>query len=186
MEQVSISILCGGQARRFGMDKSFFNYRGKPLYRYAYDELSPLTDDIFLQCGKKDTHIYEVCSYNDHYLDLGPIGGIYSALRYARYPRVFVIACDMPHITRRFVTTLLEYHGDIVVPGWDNGYVEPLCAVYSRKLAPLIEYKMLQGDYKIATLFDEVDVKHVAIEPLMAKGIIPEEMFKNINYPDDV
>lgn len=186
MDQISIAILCGGRARRFGRDKSFFNYHGKPLYRYAYDELAPLSDDIFLQCGKKDTHTYEVYSHNDDYLDIGPLGGIYSALRHARYPRVFMIACDMPCITKRFVTTLLEERGDIVIPVWENGYFEPLCAVYARTLAPLIEYKMLQGDYKIASLFDDVDVKKVKIEPLMERGVIPTGMFKNINYPSDL
>ena len=187
MTNLSIAILCGGKSRRFGVDKSVHPLDGKELYRHAYDALAPLTDDIFVQCGSKDASLYGVQRHNDDYLDLGPLSGIYSALRHARYPRVAVVACDMPNVTAALVRHLARYATpDIVVPEWASGHTEPLCAIYKKSLASLMEYQILSDDLRISSLFAKVDVKKIRIEPLIASGLIDATVFKNINYQDDV
>lgn len=186
MKDVSIAILCGGKSRRFGKDKSLHRIGGKPLYQHVYDALLPLTDDIFVQCGSKDARLYGVERNNDDYLDLGPISGIYSALKHGKHQRVAVVACDMPNISAGLIELLLSYEADIVVPVWESGYTEPLCAVYDKRLVPLLEYQILTNDLKISSLFDVCDVKKVEIEPLIAEGLIDSSVFKNINYQDDV
>ncbi len=183
---LSIAILCGGYSRRFGKDKSFHMYKGIPLYRHAYDKLLPMTDDIFIQCGKKDAASYSEHSNNDDYLDLGPIGGIYSALKHAKYKRMFIVGCDMPNITRVFVSYLDKMKNDIVVPSWRNGNLEPLCAIYSKKVISLLEYNILNENFKISSIYDHFDVKKVGIESLIEQGFIKASMFKNINRPTDL
>lgn len=186
MIKLSIAILCGGKSSRFGKDKSLFEYGGKKLYRYAYDTLSPLTDDIFVQCGKKSESLYDVATNNDDYLDMGPIGGIYSALKRAKYDRTLVVGCDMPYITERFARYLASSKGDIIVPKWNNGYYEPLCAIYSSALKPVLEYNIVSGDLRISSLFSKIKLKEIKIESLIEQGIINDSMFKNINRPQDV
>ncbi|MBN1786403.1 MAG: molybdenum cofactor guanylyltransferase [Candidatus Methanofastidiosa archaeon] len=183
---ISIAILCGGRSRRFGTDKTLFEYKGKPLYRHLYDKLSKLSDDIFIQCGKKDSSLYGVKCHNDDYLDLGPIGGIYSALKSSRHNRTFVVGCDMPNIEASFVELLSSYDADIVVPVWENGYYEPLSAVYSKKIVPYLEYNIVTGNLKISQIFEENDVKKISIESLISQGLIDKFTFKNVNRPDDI
>ncbi|HOP08887.1 MAG TPA: molybdenum cofactor guanylyltransferase [Candidatus Methanofastidiosa archaeon] len=183
---ISIAILCGGMSRRFGKDKTLFKYMGRPLYLQIYEKLSPLTDDIFLQCGKKDKKIYSVRSFNDDYLDLGPLGGIYSALKNSKYPRTFIVGCDMPNISTQLVKQLARYKGDIVVPVWDSGHCEPLSAIYSKKLVPILEYNILTDKLKMSKLFEENDTKKVKIESLIKQGLIDKDQFKNVNRIVDI
>ena len=183
---LSIAILCGGKSRRFGADKSLHTIDGKQLYRHVYDALSPLTDDIFVQCGSKDARLYGVERNNDDYLDLGPISGIYSALKHGRHQRVAMVACDMPNISAKLIAHLYSHEADIVVPVWRSGYTEPLCALYDKRLIPLLEYQILNNDLRISSLYGACDVKKVEIEPLIEQGLIDSSVFKNINYQDDV
>jgi len=183
---ISIAILCGGMSKRFGMDKTLFRYRGKPLYLQIYNRLSPLTDDIFLQCGKKDKKIYDVMSHNDDYLDLGPLGGIYSALKNSKHSRTFICGCDMPNISPELIVHLASYKGDIVVPVWKSGYYEPLSAIYSKKLVPALEYNIITDRLKMSKVFEENETRKVNIESLIEQGLIDDSQFKNVNRPDDV
>jgi len=183
---ISIAILCGGRSRRFGRDKTLYNYHGRPLYMHIYEILSPLTDDIFMQCGKKDTATYRTKSYNDDYLDIGPLGGIYSAIKNSRHSRTLIVGCDMPNINDKLVMHMAKFDADIVVPIWKNGYYEPLCAIYSKKVFPSLEYRILTGDLKISSLFDEFKIKKIKIESLIEQGIISPDLFKNINRIDDI
>jgi molybdopterin-guanine dinucleotide biosynthesis protein A len=184
---ISIAILCGGKSRRFGKDKSLFRIDGKPLYQHVYDALSHLTDDIFVQCGSKDARLYGVKRNNDDYLDLGPISGIYSALKHGKHQRVAMVACDMPNMSAALIAHLIKYDADIVVPIWGStGHMEPLCAIYNKRIVPLLEYHILSNDLRISSLYDACDVKKVEIEPLIEQGLIDKSVFKNINYLDDV
>jgi len=184
--KISIAILCGGMSKRFGTDKTLFNYRGNPLYMHIFNKLSPLTDDIFLQCGKKDKRIYNVKSYNDDYLDLGPLGGIYSALKNSKYPRTFMVGCDMPNVSTKLVEHLARFKEDIVVPVWKSGHYEPLSALYSKKLVPILEYNIISDKLKMSKVFEENETKKVEIEPLIEQGLIGVDQFKNVNRIVDI
>src|SRR5262249_32399817 len=84
----------------------------------------------------------------------GPMGGIYTALLHSKEDWNLVVACDMPGLAPDFLRALIQLatqaaglspQSCLVCEG--PGGIEPLCAVYHRRLLPALEsaleYKQL-------------------------------------------
>ncbi len=54
---------------------------------------------------------YNIKVYNDIVKDVGPIGGIYTALEYAKYD-IVTIACDMPYLNNQIVERIANKMDD--------------------------------------------------------------------------
>jgi len=187
-KKISVAILCGGKSSRFGKDKTKVPFRGKQIYRILWDKLSPKTDDSFLQLKSEDD--YGLPSKYDLPAVSGPLGGIYSALVHSRYEWTFVSACDLPLLDPRIVDELAERidgGAKTVIPRWDNGYWEPLAALYHASLSRRIK-RALDGDvYKIMDFVDGIDgVRTVRIEGLISDGNISKQCFCNVNTRKDL
>ena len=113
----------------------------------------------------------------------GPLGGIYSALKNARYERVFVLACDMPDLDPRILGLLLDHgESEVVVPRWRNGHLEPLCSLYSKSQMPLVEEMLASGTLKISELFGRVEkTSFPIIDEWIEQGLISAGCFRNMN-----
>lgn len=182
----SISILCGGKAKRFGKNKAFYRVNGKPLIQLIYDKFKSFSNDVFLQ-GAENELANEIKTYPDIIKAKGPLGGIYSSLLNAKYKKLFVIACDTPFVDERILKELLKYKKyDIVVPQWTNGYYEPLCALYSKNLIPTIKAQIDKNILKITKVYEFANVRSVNIDTLIESGKLRKDCFKNINFPEDL
>ena len=177
---VSVAILTGGNSSRFGRVKQLFEVNGRPLFSLCLEKFLPLSDDVFLQ-GRFPGTDAEVRS--DLVKQMGPLGGIYSALRNARHERVFVLACDMPDLDPRILDLLLEHVGsELVVPTWRSGHREPLCSLYSRSQTSLIEEMLSSGTLKISKLFSRVeDTSFPIIDDWIEQGRLSASCFRNMN-----
>lgn len=174
-----MAILTGGNSSRFGRSKQLHEVDGKPLSNVCYEKFSPFSDDVFLQGEFAGA---ETETRKDLVRGKGPIGGLYSALVNAKHQRVLILACDMPHLDPRILSLLLEYDSDIVVPKWRNGYLEPLCSLYSKKQTPIIEEMLENRELKISKLFSKVEkAEFPIIEEWIEKGLISSECFFNLN-----
>lgn len=186
LSEISISILCGGSAKRFKSNKALHELNGKSIIEIIYETLNPFTNDIFLQ-GAESTLIREVKTYLDIIKNKGPLGGVYSALTNAKYQKIFVTACDTPFIDKRILKELIKHKEyDIVVPKWDTGYYEPLCALYSKSLTPIIKAQLDKQHLKITEIYEHANTKAVSIERLVEEGRLGRDCFKNINFPEDL
>ncbi|MCJ2669121.1 MAG: molybdenum cofactor guanylyltransferase [Thermoplasmata archaeon] len=181
---VSVAILTGGNSSRFGRSKQLHEIEGRPLYSMCYEKFTPLSDDVFLQGGFAGA---DVDVRGDIVSGVGPIGGLYSALMNARHERVFVLACDMPHLDPRILTLLLEHgESELVVPKWRNGYLEPLCSLYSKTQAPILREMMDGGVLKISRLFTKVERSEFpVIDDWIEEGLISKDCFLNMNEMPD-
>ncbi len=172
-------ILAGGKNSRM-------NYRIKALLQYgeetflerslrALGELEKFivtnTPEVFQEIN--------LPMYPDIIKDIGPMGGIYTALMVSTHQRCMVVGCDMPHITKEVIEEITSHEGyDVVVPRI-NGMVEMLCALYSRECIPVIERLIEKKEYKLSLILRRVRVKYIDIDE--KKG----EFFTNINSPED-
>ncbi len=196
----SIAILAGGNSIRFKNqqvnNKIFIkvNGTGKRLLDVIYERFKALTDDIFFQTSSIIApQINELLpGYDlrtDNISDKGPMGGIYSALRNAKYDKVFIIAADMPNVEPNIYYELNKFRGfDCIVPRWGNGYLEPLCAIYSKNVIPVIDDLIEKNTFKVSMIFDNIEndrVKYIPLEELIENNIICRDCFKNINYLED-
>lgn len=182
------AILAGGRATRFGgRNKGALLVDGRPIVDRQIDELAALStlDEILIVGGTSPHPRARVI--DDVVPGSGPLGGIHAALYTLADAddAAFVVACDMPFVTRQLVDALLNLsHGvDIVVPVTERGY-HPLCAVYRRTCLEPIETRLTQRRLKVMDLFDEMRTRVVTGEELDRIGD-RHRMLANVNTPSD-
>lgn len=114
--------------------------------------------------------------------------GIHGGLSAVRASHAFVAACDAPFLQAGLVRTLLAHvtpEVDIVAPLKADGYMEPLCAVYSRRCLGPIEDQLRRGSFKIIEFFDRMRVVQVPEAELRA-GDPDLASFINVNTPAEL
>jgi molybdenum cofactor guanylyltransferase len=171
---LSAAILAGGRATRFdGRDKSALLVDGRTILDRQMDVLSSIADDV--QVVRED--MVPGC---------GPLGGLHTALAQARHDLVFVLACDMPHITAAFVSYLVSIapSSDIVVPRTERGY-HPLSAVYRRTCLPAIARRLAERQLRMTDLFSDVRVRVVSGDELDRFGG-RDRLLANVNTPAEL
>ena len=162
----SIAILCGGKSKRFGSDKTFHFIGDKTILELVFDKFKNRSDDIFLQTSnneidRKKKFRFNVNIHSDVFPEKGPLGGIYSALSNAKYDILFVVGGDLPFVDEKIISELNRYNDfSIVVPKWLNGFVEPLCALYSKDVMPIIKKRIDSDKLKINDFFKVLGNDH--------------------------
>ncbi|MCU0847459.1 MAG: molybdenum cofactor guanylyltransferase [Spirochaetes bacterium] len=189
MKQSSASafILAGGKSQRFGSNKAVSILDGKPIISHVIDAVYSVIKNISIIANKpEDFRFLNLPVYQDLIMDIGPLGGIYTALSLSATRKSFIVACDMPGIEPRLIEWMvMESSGyDIVVPLL-NGNYEPLHAVYDRSCLPATGKIIHDGGRQPAALYSQVKTRAVTLEEIK-KFADPSRIFRNINYRSDL
>ena len=151
------------------------------------ERVTGLGDELFIVTNTPDDYAHFGLSlFSDVYPDHGSLGGIYTAVHYARQPYTLIVACDMPWLNRSLLKYMisLKETADIVVPRW-NDFPEPLHAIYHKACLPPIEANLRAQRLKIIRFYDSVSVRYV--EPAEIKQFDGDgRSFANINTPQDL
>ncbi len=183
-----IAILGGGEGRRMGgSPKGKLSVNGKPILEGLLHKSRKVTENVVLIT--RDPALYKefsVPAYQDLLPVKAPLNGIYTALVKMELDYVLILAIDLPGLTTELMTMLLDCRntGEMVIPRI-NGMYEPLCAVYSRRLVPLIRRNLDLGHYKPLDLMQEIPVRVVKSDEIKGIGD-PGELFINVNTPEDL
>lgn len=168
-------ILAGGQSRRMGQNKSLLPYRGAPLIQHIAGLLKPLFPQILISTNEPDAFAFlGLETVPDLEPDQGPLMGIASALRRARYPWNLVVATDMPdppvaQLPELFARTL---EAQCVVARTPAGRVQPLFGLYHRELEGEILGLLAGGEHR---------VMHFIKTCRAAMVEVPEGAIRNLN-----
>lgn len=151
-------ILVGGKSSRMGEDKAFMNVRGVPVFKRILNVFEDIFDEILIITNKEGR--FAGCGYPevaDIIPDRGPLGGIYTGLKYAKSDSIFVASCDLPFIHTSIVKMIIKESNmyDIVVPDID-GMLHPLHATYSKRCMPYILERIENGSPNITGFINEV------------------------------
>ncbi len=172
-EEATAVILAGGESRRMGTDKSLLPVDGRPMIEHIAHQLLRHFDQVLISAGSEDAYAFlDMPVVADPEPGRGPLMGIATALSRASHDLVFVAACDVPDIDMPFVRRMLreaeagDY--DAVVPRRPNGHIEPLHALYHRRMAPAIRDILETGECKVRGLFEHCRVKYVDIPSWVA------------------
>lgn len=188
MGTIEAFILAGGKSSRFGSDKTVFMFNGKPLIQHVIDSLQPLFSSITIIANDSSKYSFiAIPVFPDIIPGLGPLGGIYTALTYAKTDCIFVCAADMPFLNSEFISYMLEipHIYDCLVPCWE-GNTEPLHAIYSKSCLPHIQKLIQEKKYKISHLFQDADVRYIRDDELILYAENPSNLFYNINQRNDI
>ena len=202
LKKLAITILIGGKSTRFGSDKGLFEFRGKPLISYQLETITQNDYDIFLVAHSKQ----QAQSYIDK-IDIRqimgfiidnnslssdskvhtPMKGLYSAykeLKHIGYEKSFSISCDLPLINLDVIEFMIKQSKgyDCCIPKWNNGFLEPLFAIYPIKKANLKNCK-----YKLTNIIsDNWKINFISIENSIKQFDQNLLSFLNINTPEDI
>lgn len=180
----SAAILIGGKASRFdGRDKSALMVGGQTILSRQLDALSGVGSGVLdvMIVGDAAAAVASARHVADLVPGCGPLSGLHAALSSARHDVTLLLACDMPFVTAPLFHHLLSRAEgvDVVVPRTERGY-HPLCAVYSRACLEPAARRLARGDFKLASLFDEMRVRVVTADALEAFGD-PDRLLANVN-----
>lgn len=182
-------ILCGGAGSRLGgRNKAFLNLGDQCFLERLRDTLAPLADELLLVAREADIFAdFAERTVTDIYTARCALTGIHAGLKHARTSHAFFVACDAPLLRSALVRGLLREatpETDAVVPEYD-GYLEPLCAVYSRQCLPAVERLLESGIYQIRRLYPMIRVRNVD-KPRLLELDPDLESFFNVNTEEDL
>ncbi|AQR95436.1 molybdenum cofactor guanylyltransferase [Clostridium saccharoperbutylacetonicum] len=178
-------ILAGGKSRRMnGNNKAFLKFQNKSFIESIADRFAGF-DNIYISVDEKEK--YKHLSFTlieDMYKDIGPIGGIYSALKSIEEKYIFVTACDMPKINREFINFVcdsLTEDIECIVTQDIKGRIYPLGGIYSKALLGKIEEMIKEEDYKLLNLIKRSNTKIISL----SENNFSENILDNINDIND-
>jgi molybdenum cofactor guanylyltransferase len=184
----SAVILCGGKSLRMGFDKSKITIGGKLIYELIAEKLEATFDDIILVTSNRNritNSKYRVVE--DLVKECGPMGGIYTGLKYAASDYVFFTACDMPFVDISLIGYIINilnknvYNGAVAI---NRGYIEPLHSFYSKALEAEIKINIDMGNYKMSKLVQCSGIYR--IEENYWNKNERSNIFSNLNYIKDL
>lgn len=179
-------VLAGGKSSRLGQDKTAVDYLGETLLERSARLLGTCCDTVYVSCRDPRKVPPGLHALPDETERIGPLGGIITALRRLGGP-VFVLACDLPFMERRFLEALADARSarpaQCVMTVWeqeDSGFVEPLVAIYEQAALPLLERGIVDGVFKLTRLIPP-QLRHT-----VPYGPEDSRSFFNVNYPQDL
>lgn len=175
----SAVILAGGNSRRMGRDKAGILYRGVPMTGYLAQQLENFSDRLYSASERPDWIEESWQLVCDEVEDCGPKMGIYSALQRAKFEWLLVVSCDMPHFSQELadrMVSLISNATDAVVCRDETGRVHPLCAIYCKRILPLLQSQLQNEDYRMMHLLDGLRVQYCEIS---------SDTAWNANTPED-
>ena len=132
-------ILAGGHSKRMGQDKSVLTYHGKTQIEYAYDLLVPFCAKVFVsnraaQARQKGHEYLPQLHDLPQFSDIGPLGGILSAMTVYPQASWLIFACDLPFMTPQAIACLIQQRDPAKFAtafiSTSDGLPEPLCAIW--------------------------------------------------------
>lgn len=179
-------ILAGGKSSRMGTEKGLQVLCGKQLISYAINALSGVCNQIIISSS---SDVYQSFGYKvvgDELKGIGPMGGIYSALKQSKNEKNLILSCDLPFVSQELLSHILyNSEGFKVAVPWEGGrHFEPLCGFYNLSILENLSKFIEQGNYKLPDLFEEILINKLIIDNKL--DFYRSHLFLNVNYKEDL
>ncbi len=186
-KKLAIIILIGGKNIRFGNESAaVIEVLGKPLILHQIETLSKFDEDVFLVANSE----YQINSYykkinfprdikfvvddteilEDTELRT-PMLGIYSGFKELErlgFEKGFLLSGDMPLIKPKVIELMINRAKgyDCSIPRWNNGYLEPLFAIYPvNNTFKLAKNSIQERNYALNKIIDEsLNINYISVE----------------------
>lgn len=181
-------ILAGGKSSRMGPDKnkSMLRLNGKYLIDIVISKLKCVVGDNIIIVGPPERYLSYKQVVPDLFSQKGPLVGIYSGLKASSSQYNLVVGCDMPFLEVKLLKYMTKNinSNDIVIPHYSDGYIEPLCAIYSKGCLETIERNLAEHIFSVRAIFPHLKVKFIEDEEI--KKYDPKfYSFFNVNFKHD-
>jgi len=182
----SMLILAGGASSRMGCPKHLLPVSGGTIIDHIINRVGSQFSEVIVAGRGLDLDRGDARTVEDIRPERSPLVGILSGMKASRTSDVFVLACDMPFVKPGLIhllTSRKDDSKDVVIPVI-NGYLEPLCAIYSCSVSDRIAQYLDSGGRKVTGFFHTARVTEVResevrlFDPLL-------QSFTNLNTPSD-
>jgi len=173
-------VLAGGLSRRMKTDKSFLDMKGMPLISSVVMQLKACFPTVIISTNNPEKYSFlGLPLVPDNPPHGGPVAGILAGLKASIYDLNFVMACDIPVVSRSIIRSLFTGIGDHdgALPSQGSGVWEPFFALYHKRMIPVMEDVMRGKDSWMRTVLDAADVVTVEVDPSLWPN--------NINTPEE-
>lgn len=176
-------VLAGGRSTRMGAPKETIHWHGNEQQYVAAHLLTHFCNGVFISC-RPDQLEHIASGYQglpDTFPEMGPLGGILSAMHFRKDSAWLVIACDMPLLDKEALDFLVrsrdpEKSATAYESPLDGG-PEPLAAIWEPKSYPLLMDFIKSGSHSPRKFLMNNDI-------LMLKSKNPQ-VLRNVNTPED-
>lgn len=166
-----------------GMEKGLLKIAGKALVEYAIDVLNPHVKRLIICSNKVEYNQFGLDVYSDLVRDIGPLGGIYTGLKYSDADCNIVLSCDMPFIDSQFIEYLkgsMRVGQTALVPTHDHK-IEPLISIYTSKMMIYMEEYIQHKSYALQDILSNAEgVQFLDVSQQIKRN---NKLFFNINSP---
>ena len=174
-------VLAGGKSKRFGKDKSQVKLGDKILIDYILSEIIDIYNDILIVANEpiKFLESDKISLTSDYKKDLGPLGGVYSAMKWVRdnrkdYKWISTFPIDTPFFKKEH---LIKFYKEINLEKSNLFFMKSkntrhnIFGLWSLELYKKLELALNNGDRKVELWANEIGVKTIDFQ------------FKNNNDP---
>ena len=176
-------ILAGGKSSRMGTDKGLLLIEGKAMIEYVIEQMQPIFDKLVIVSNNPEYEKFGLKVIPDLIKDIGPAGGIYTALNHSDSQLNFMVSCDMPFVTKEAIEFMITNSNESQIVLLENlGKLEPLFGVYSKECEEKWLQLIQQGKFKLQDMVLHFKVKTIPVEN---NEIFAASFFKNINTKED-
>lgn len=179
--KVPVYILAGGCSTRMGSDKARLKVGKTTLLERVANAAEPIASSITV-VGRHGQHFGDVTFgiLRDIRPDAGPLGGLESALVHVREDWLLLLACDTIGIQTGILKRLIEAScGDADVVMYETPQLQPLIALYSKRLLPAVQRRLDKGERSMQGLVGTVRCRMLCPPPEW-------ETVENLNTAKDV
>lgn len=180
-------ILAGGQSRRMQTNKALIRLGKELMIQNIINTLQKSADEIIIVTNDPIDYLaFEAMLVTDLIPQHGPLSGIHAGLKAASGTYGFVVACDMPFLSAELISYMIEHIDgyDALIPRIGE-YYQPLHAIYSKQCIQPIEKRLLAGNFKVSSFYDDINLKYITEQEIIPFAEI-NKLFFNINSPDDL
>ena len=183
MSRIAAAIIAGGKSLRFGNDKALLKFDNIFLIEQIFNTLTLFTKEIdVIGEYRESANIAKSFYKKDLINNIGPIGGLYTALSFVDKPLI-IVPCDMPFLTSHDIKFLIDkfnprYEATIAV---SSKGLEPLLGIYKPTVLPQIRQAINQKEFALYHLIEKMTVNYVHYE----KNDYNSRVFFNINTLSD-
>jgi molybdenum cofactor guanylyltransferase len=171
-------VLAGGRSTRMQQDKGTLQYHGADQRTHVLGLLQPLCAEVYVSCnaGQVGEVAGKLPYLEDRFLNLGPKGGILTALQFNPDVAWLAVACDLPFLSAQTLRYLVQQRDPTKMAtafyDSDGRFPEPLLTIWEpRSYGTLLQFlglgyscprkALINSDVKLLTVADVRELRNV-------------------------
>ncbi|MDQ4140953.1 MAG: NTP transferase domain-containing protein [Bacteroidota bacterium] len=171
-------VLAGGKSTRMQSDKGLLQYHQQDQRTHVFQMLSSICSEAFVSCNSSQVaDLEEKLPYlEDRFLNLGPKGGILTALQHDPNAAWLAVACDLPFLSKETLDYLVQHRDPTKMAtafyDSDGKFPEPLLTIWEpRSFSALLQFlslgyscprkALINSDVKLLTIPDSEELRNV-------------------------